>query len=302
MKRTKSSVIEDVDLIIAADLHIREDCPVCRVDSFFDAQAKKIKFIKDLQIKWKCPILVAGDIFHMWKPSPFLLAWSIEHLPDEMIVIPGQHDLPNHNIDLINKSGIFVLERAGKVKLLLDGDSVDINGTTLYAYPFGSTPRKDVSGIALWHHLVWQGERPWPTCTDPNADDVLDEYSNFSMICTGDNHKSFVARQGKRVLVNAGSLTRQTADQVDHRPRVYLWSAATNHVTLVYIPIQDNVISREHIDKINERDDRIEAFVRSLSDEAGCDVNFEQNLEIFLKTNNIRTSVKQIIYKAMEQE
>jgi DNA repair exonuclease SbcCD nuclease subunit len=293
--RTKSAPIPDA--ITAADWHLREDTPVCRTDNFYAAQWRKVDFIADLQRQYGCPVIHAGDLYNHWKPSPELITTTMEHLPSAFLTVYGQHDLPQHNLKLIRKSGIFTLLTSGHLSIS-PGSS------------FGEEPKKDcnflcIKGrkILVMHRLVWQGECPWPGCTDPNVDEVLDEYVEYDLIITGDNHKPFVAEgESGNKLVNTGSLTRQTADQIDHRPRVYLWYADTNALKPIYLPIEQGVISREHIDYYAERDERIEAFISRLHNEYVIDISFEENLERFLRENKIRQSVSDLVWKAVEAE
>jgi hypothetical protein len=53
----------------------------------------------------------------------------------------------------------------------------------------------------------------------------------------------------------------------------------------VFLPIEpgNKVISREHLEKKEERDERIQAFIEKLTDESITDVNFQDNLK-----NNLR--------------
>jgi hypothetical protein len=103
-----------------------------------------------------------------------------------------------------------------------------------------------------------------------------------------------------RLLVNPGCLTRQTAAFADFKPRVYLYYAQTNTVEPVYLPIEEGTVSREHIDRTDSRDARIDAFVSRLSDEWEAGISIEENLERFAQANDIRESVMQIIHKAIE--
>ena len=57
----------------------------------------------DLQQKYDCPVYHAGDLFDYWKPSPALLAKTMEHLPKDFYTAYGNHDLPQHNIELAYK-------------------------------------------------------------------------------------------------------------------------------------------------------------------------------------------------------
>jgi len=93
---------------------------------------------------------------------------------------------------------------------------------------------------------------------------------------------------------------RQSADQADFRPRVYLYYADTNEVEPVYLPLEDGVVSREHLERSEERSERINAFISKLDGEWQAGLSFEANLEEFFKHNRVRKQTKEIIYKAVE--
>ena len=302
--------------ILCADIHLMESNPVCRLDDFInEAQWKKMQWLKDLQAKYHCPVLNAGDLFDHWKPSPELLAKAIQYIPKRFASICGQHDLPQHSLDLIHKSGIYVLKQAGKVELFEEGSwgkeptgdittFFDLNNLAYYKQGDDDTqPPKNIPSrnIFIWHTHVYQGKLPWPDCPSPSALKVLKKYPQFDLILTGDNHKPFVESYEGRLLVNPGSLFRTTADQITHEPRVYLWYAETNTVEPVYVPIEAGVISREHLEKAKERNDRIEAFISRLDNDWDAAIGFEENLKRFLQKNEIRQSVKDIINKCLEE-
>lgn len=279
--------------ILTSDWHLRETTPVCRTDDFWTTQMNKINFIYSLQRKHKCPVLHAGDLFHHWKPSPYLLSMVIGNLPDQFATVYGQHDLPQHSLDLKDKSGIYVLESAIWVTVL--------DGCSWGQLP--EAPSIEIGGrkILVWHNFTYIGKDPWPGCNAPKAYALLEKYKQFDLIVTGDNHQSFTFRSPNgNLLVNPGSLTRQDADQIDFQPKVYLYYAETNEVEVVEIPIEMGVITRDHIEKVQERDDRIDAFVSSLNTDFSATISFEKNMEMFLQTNRIRKDVKDIIYKSME--
>jgi predicted phosphodiesterase len=304
MKRTKRIVqvsphvslesIKHADAILTGDWHLREDVPVCRTDDFETAQWEKVKWVSELQRHFDCPILHSGDLFNHWKPSPALLAKTIEFLPDQFSTIFGNHDLPQHNLDLAYKCGINVLEKAGKIKVLSN-----VHWNQLPDENAGFTFYPDCR-ILVWHVMTYEGKSPWPGCTDAPFNTILDKYSDqYDLIVTGHNHKMFYGEKNGSWLVNPGSLTRQKADQVDHIPTVFLWDSKDNVVYPIEIPHIRNVISREHIEKIEERDSRIQAFVERLSTEFGIGLSFSDNLERFEKENSIRPAVIEIVRKAI---
>ncbi len=297
MKRTKN--IKRPDLILTSDWHLREDTPICRTDDFWGAQWAKVKQVSELQKQYDCFVMHAGDLFDYWKPSPWLLSWAIDLLPKKFYTVFGNHDLPNHNMKLNHKSGIYTLVQAKTTTIFNSGDSYkgSIGQGIGDAFIFPGT--EDTVGI--WHKFVWDGKHwPWPECPEMTAKEVLKKYDGYDLIVTGDYHKPFTYEYKGRLLVNPGCLTRQVADYADHRPRVYLWYAETNTVEPHYLDISDGVVSREHIEKKEEIDKRIEAFISRLSDDWETVTSFDENLKRFMSSNRIRKEVKELVYKAIE--
>lgn len=303
--------MKNVSAILSADWHIRETAPVCRDESeYFAAQAKKIEFIKGLRDRIGCPILVAGDIFNHWKPSPFLLGWCMEQFPSLMWCVPGQHDLPQHNKLLYQKSGLHVLGEAERgthvfyerlVTRIRKGCGYNVTGFW-YGEELGphDGQHKNETHVALAHTFTWRGRKPWPDCVAPGASTLLNKMQGFDLIVTGDNHKAFTLEQDGRLLVNPGSIMRMSADQADFKPRVYLWDAEANCVEPVFLPIEKGVVSRDHLDRAQERDERIESFVARLQGQWKAGLSFEENLTRFFETNEVPEVIKQLIYEAME--
>ena len=292
MQRT--IVKNKANAILTADWHLRESTPICRTDDFWQTQWNKVRFIAQLQAHHGCPVLNSGDLFDFWKPSPFVLQMALKEMPNQMHVVWGNHDLPQHNIDLQDKTGLKVLETAGAVTIL--------PGTHWNQTPTMPSFTIEDRNILVYHIMTYQGKEPWPGCTDYKAASLLRKYPEYDLIVTGDNHKAFVEEHQGRVLVNPGSIMRQGADQIDFRPRVYLYFANTNTVTPVYLPITADAVTRSHVENIEERNGRIDAFISKLNDEWVRDLNFEDNLQRFFTINKIKPSVQGIINKALTHD
>ena len=285
-------IVKQPSLILTGDWHLREDTPVCFTGDFQKEQWDCVRFIKNLQKKYQIPIVHAGDLFHHWKPSPWLLSTTIENLPAMFYSCVGQHDIPQHNLELIHKSGIYTLEISGHLTIL--------NGTHFGQEPIEIAHSTLPTDILVWHHLTYLTE-PYPGATGGNAYDILHKYSQFRLVVTGDNHCSFTIEKNKRRLVNTGNLTRQAADQIDFKPCVWLWYSSDNSVQQVFLPIEEGVVSRVHLEKKEERDGRIDAFISKLNDKYETTLSFEQNLDAFFNANNTEKEIKQIIYKSIEK-
>lgn len=291
--------MKKADFILTGDWHLRDTLPICRTDDFMSAMWRKVDFIISLQKRHKCPILHSGDLFDTWKPSLYLLAQTIEHLKgSDFWTIYGNHDLPQHNIELKEKSGIYCLEKAAVVTVP-PGKHWDTN----FEVTWRGLISEDIERtICVAHVMTYQGKKPWHDCTDPMAVKLLRQNKEYDLILTGHNHKTFVEEYKGRLLVNPGSILRSNSDQIDHKPCIFLYYAETNEVEQVFLPIESNVISKEHIEQVEQRDERINAFISSLSTEWSVEATFEQNLEKFRQTNDISQEIMNIVINAINNE
>jgi len=288
------------DLIITSDWHLREDKPVGRTDDYWSEMWAKVDFISDLQRKYECPVVHGGDLFHHWKPSPMLLSETIEHIPCNFYTIYGQHDLPQHNLDLAYKSGIQTLVKAEKLTIF---DGCHFGQLPNEASILIHISKTETKKVLVWHTFNYQGKLPWPGGTSPTGRKLLKQYPEYDLIITGDNHKTFVEEYQGRVLVNPGSLMRSNADQIDHKPCVFLYYSETNSVKRVFLPINEGVISREHIEKTEERELRIDAFINKLKDETQSFFSFEDNVEALINSNeDLHKKTKELIYNALDND
>jgi predicted phosphodiesterase len=294
MIRTKTRKKEP-DAILTADWHLREDTPTCRTDDFWEAQWGKVDQVTSLQIEYGCPVIHAGDLLDNWRASPYLLSTCIKKIPENMWSIYGNHDLPQHSINLAEKTGIMTLVNAKRISILDECHWLATPTTATLFFP--STGRN----MLVWHVMTWEDKNPIPGGSDPSAKQILKKYPECDIIVTGHNHATFVEEYEGRLLVNPGSITRQTADQENHRPCVFLWYEESNTVEQVFLKCSKGVVSRKHIEERENVDARIAAFVDKLNSEWQAGLSFEENLERFRKENKISKLVMDIIYKAMEK-
>ncbi len=302
MKRTRKTN-RKADAILTADWHIRETVPICRTDDFMAAQWFKVQYINKLARRHGCSVLHAGDLFDHWKPSPALLSETIENLQCKFVTVYGNHDLPQHNLDLAYKCGLYVLEQADCLVALPQGHWGQEPGTIEYRFHHQGKKGRERK-VVLVHVMTWVGKSPWPGCTDPSAEELLDQFPDADLVVTGHNHQSFTYRSDDgRLLVNPGSITRQDADQIDHQPSVYLWFAEDNTVERHVLPHADGVISREHLESEKKSTSRYQAFIQRLQSGEGASVaSFRENLERFFKEEKVTKPVRNLIMEKLEDE
>jgi len=284
------------DAILVGDVHFSESQPTARTDNFYQVQFEKLDFISDVQKKYNCPVLQAGDLFNYWKASPMLLSDIMDRLPSSFYAIFGNHDLPQHQYDLRHKCGLFTLQKANKVHILPGCHWEQTPSSASFTI---TTESGIIRNILVWHVMTyhkkegdWQGGMA--------ARNILRQYPDFDLILTGHNHKTFEASLNGRILVNPGALLRTDADQINHQPVVYLYYAESNTIEPIEIPINKDAITREHLVLKQERDSRILKFVENLNTDWAAALSFEQNLQLFFIENKTKPSVQKIIHLSIE--
>lgn len=303
--------------ILTSDWHLRLDTPKCRTDDFLKARNTKVDFIKQIQLKYDIPILNAADLLDKWNCPLELITWCNDNLPSNIITTIGQHEIPSHNLKLLKKSGIRTLESSNSIKLLKEKEVLKLVTkeviTFIHSFPYGTELKpldenkyktynkyfKIIRHIALIHHFTYIG-KTWPGNQAPQAEQLLKKLTGYDVILCGDNHKSFMVENNRRLLINPGSIFRLKADQENFKPRIYLLDIINNIVEPIYLPIEKNVISREHIEKNKKIELLSNKFVDCLKEDINIEHNFVDNIKIFLSKKKIHKKVENIIWESIE--
>ena len=303
--------------ILTSDIHLREDTPVCRIDDVLVTMGRKLAWLRELQ--QKCggvPILDAGDLFNLWKPSPGLLSFAIQNLPKPFYTVPGNHDIPQHSMDLFGKSGLNTLFVGGHLVVLDKAPWNMYKDFYVQATPWGGFPSFDILQelnnqtkwnklrVLLYHGLVYDS-LPWPGAEKEgdSGSGFLKKVPGFDLIVSGHYHRSLVAQQDGRLLVNPGGIMRMTADDADRQLEVYIWYAEDNSVEAVPVPIEKGVVVADHLVQQKEKDQRMEAFLSRMgSGDIELGLSFRENLTRYMVQNEIRKGVQDVVWGSMENK
>jgi len=304
--------------LFVADLHLRDTPPPCRTDDFMAAQWRKLDWLMNRpEVK-----VIAGDIFDRWtgasdirRAMPFIYDCAIHfrNSSTPVLVVAGQHDLPNHRFDALSDSALALLielcpshDGGGGVRLL-SKEPITCGGVDFYGASWGEPIPKPKNTphtkVLVMHELVWPGRRPpFPGAEGFPAKELLNQLgAKYDLIVTGDNHQTFHKQAHGRWLVNPGAFTRQKADQVDHEPTAFLWDSDDQHIaTAITIPHEKGVVSREHIEEREGHDQRMSAFIDRLGNpDVAIGSTFEDNLRKHVEANDVRKPVRDAITEAM---
>ena len=306
--------------ILAADTHIRDIAPACRTDNYIEAVFRKLEFLKQTATKYKIDILHSGDIgdkcFFVkrenekdkavgWTAEVYnrfvdMFTENIVSEPFEPIIrsIPGNHDLPNHDINNLNKS-VFHSLMSSKAVHILDEDRDDnYVGYDVYGCAWDCEIPKpaypDNINILVIHKMIINQLPLWPGQVAPKAIDILKQNPDYNLIVSGDNHDTFVAEYNNRILVNSGSMMRSTTKQFDHKPCFFLYYPESHTIEKIFYPIEspENVISLKHIELKNKNSERTTKYADLVNKSDISDLRtFKENTEIFIADSNISKNV-----------
>jgi hypothetical protein len=289
--------------ILISDIHLSMLPPVARSvePDWFDAMKRPLSEIVDLSIKYDCPVVCAGDIFHKWNSPAELINFALEHLP-RLYAVPGQHDLSHHRYETIKKTSYWTLVEAGKIINLPHNEPVDLkNGLVLWGFPWGSElfPKKptleDKIHLAVVHKYVWTNGHGYVGASKDNLSKNLKELLHgYDFLHFGDNHSGFL----KHKLFNAGALLRRRSDERDYRPHVGL--LRRSGIVLHYLDTSDDCIMDMALEIRGDGvTGRGEEFLQKLNQLADKVVDFEETLKRVIDEEQTRREVCDLIWEAV---
>jgi len=310
--------------ICTADWHLSHNPPIFRSaePNWYAAMQRVLEEIVKLSVTFDGPILCAGDMFHKWNSPPELINFAMRR-PNrgKTLAIAGQHDLPNHNFNEIERSAYWTLCYGNAIhhidaKIPSNWGEMKIYGFS-YGSPLKPLPKEKVSNklinVALVHDYVWTAAAG---CSYPHAPKnkeiknqshskhlINGKYYGYDVIVYGDNHRGFKRQIGETVIFNCGTLMRRNSDEINYCPQVgLLMSDGSVEIHLLDIS-QDKCLPVEEA-KVAEREDELnmEKLAAELHQLGSSALDFAAALESYCEANSIKESVKKILLEAMNTD
>jgi len=295
--------------ILVSDIHLSLNPPIWRSaePDWKATMAGYLKELGDLSKKYSCPIICAGDVFDYWKSSPELINFAMDHLP-EMYAIPGQHDLPLHNYEDMEKSAFATLIKAGIIHLINPNEPTVLNGIALFGFPWGKPlvplakdkQHPDRLNIAVIHEYKWIQGKSYPNAPK-NAEITGREsyYNGWDTIHYGDNHIGFHGIVNRFTVYNPGSFMRRKSDQIDYKPRVGLLHISGG-IKSHYLDISKDLHLTGNPDNKVKEDLNIQGFFDELEKLGHTALDYRDALERYMDKTKVKKPIRQIILMAME--
>ncbi len=305
--------------VLCSDLHLSLQQPACRADKdWMETQAGYLKQLKILAAELfggkdekdeSSPVICAGDIFDKWNAQPELINFALEHLPDRMICVPGQHDLPNHRMDEMHRSGYGVLAKTGKIIDLATYKWPYLKTSNLVVFGFGwgrevvSCKRRhliDSPQIAVIHKYVWlNDETRYKDAPEDSSFAALKSIlKTYDAVVIGDNHKGWQTNYPGTSVLNCGGFIRRKSDEMDYRPSVG-------------ILFDDGSIVRKYLDtskdrfheNAKEREESafdLKGFIDGLEKLGEHRLDFREAVKNCLRSDDIDDKTKEVIMRALD--
>lgn len=289
--------------IISGDNHLRPDKPICFTedeDAWRAFQEEVMNFLVDKANEHKADILFPGDLTDVPRVPNEIMAMffrAMSRLDGEAHVIGGNHSLNFHReANIFNSSvGLIKALNHDKIHYYTSNEEL-IDGRFEHSYRLNDD-------ITMVHTLCFAEEEDVPfEFKAVSADYLLDKYDT-KYIISGDMHRAFVKKKGKRAVINSGKMTVQTVSEMNFPPICYLLDTDSGDITEIFLPHDPSHISNEHITKKKEYDESLESAIKLLQ-EVGEDTTLDYvvNLMAYCDKNKASLGARDIINEIREEK
>lgn len=295
-------------IIVTADWHIRATKPRCRIDEdWMETQRNALNQIQKISKEKNAPVMVVGDIFHSNSDTSFECIQLVQSLADELgelYILAGNHDLPYHSSENIEKSAIGVLFNSQNIFPISEFfKKWHWNTDEKIRYSASNFDKWDDENaeMVFKHVLCFPDVKSIPQNVDAiTAKELLDEFSNARWIFIGDYHHNFHYEKNGRHVINPGCILRQASDFKDYQCGVYYVDTDKNEIEFIPIIDKERFIDDSYILKQEEREQRIESFVDKLKDTKNISLDFIDNVHKAIQENKLESDVVDMIEELLE--
>ncbi len=217
--------------LVTSDWHVRATSPAKRIEGEYwwgMVLKPKIKFILDYAKKNNLPILHGGDLFDKPTFSSIPILNELKEMLSEveMYIVPGNHDVYMRQWDNFDRTALKnVMPPVKMWPSYISHETIEnyTDNDILLIHRFVSLDKIDFIAESI------------------TVDTLLDMYKIPNLIITGDNHMTWAYETEGRLVLNTGSLTRNTIAQKEHKPVIFVVDSDTLEFEEIEIPIKNDV-------------------------------------------------------------
>ena len=308
--------------VSCADLHCWLRPPIARSDEsdWLEAMKRPILQLQLLCEKYHCPLIIVGDITDGWKAPPELINWLIHNLtfafPYDTYAVAGNHDLPLHSYEDIEKSAYWTLVKSKAIKNLKPNKETLVylgqnrKKLSLTGFPYGCKTKsfarehtsKDLVKVAVVHDYCYDTDA-YPG-VDPEKHYLKHRkrLEGFDIALFGDNHKPFIKANFRPHILNHGCLIRRRSDEKDQKVYAGL-IYSSGDVGRVQLDTSKDVwteVSAEAVLAKGMVD--LSKFIEEMDSMGDHAVDFVEAVVRSLDDHKVRREVRELVLKILEKE
>lgn len=268
---------------------------------------KQLEQVTSLSETLNAPVVIAGDLFDKWNPPPQLIEFAVDVFQETPVwAIPGQHDLPQHNYDLMHKSAYGVLKAAKVVNNLPSYLPVCVNGIMLWGFPWGVPVKKPphagsmggLPNVAIVHAYLWTGGFNYPGAKKETSVGSMKVLRHFDAAVFGDNHKGFWMRKQNTTILNCGTFMRRKSDEQRYQPMIGLVYDDGSVVPYPLLITDEMFVRNPSLDEVVPDID-MEEFLATMDRLSDVALNFHDIVERYVEDHELEHSVANAIRNLM---
>lgn len=307
--------------VLCSDIHLSDRAPVARSaePDWLEAQGRVLDQVKKLCDKDDIPLIVAGDLFDKWNPSPAVVNMAMERLPSKVFAVPGQHDLRHHNYEDRHCTAYWTLVKAKRITDLPPGKAYLVNkdrakGDPLlfaHGFPWGHkvkplSERSDVPEInlAVIHAYCWAAGHSYPNApNDKTTGQWSKRLMGYDAAVFGDNHKGFLDSYDPVCpIYNCGALIRRKQDERQLSPGVGFLYADKPFLR----PVPLNTSGEKWLDPEDYAGQRVKTaadfsdFLAELAEDEDVDFDFAEVVRRRMNEGKVSKAVRKFVLEALE--
>lgn len=249
--------------IAFGDFHLTEKKPICRKeDDFIRTQRSKLELIVKYAKATNSTLICAGDFYDYWNHEGYELVNMVNSVLGNCTLwgVAGNHELPHHSMAQYHRTPL----KATMLWRLLTPNE------WIAGFSYGIPIAKTSSKVCVQHRMIYmsdpihgyEAER-----YDVHHEYERDEYKDYNVVITGDNHKPFIYRKDdKHVWVNCGCVYRTSVTEKDYEPSC--WRIILHDDDTVEVIRHKLVVNVDDVDRTEMYLDKVkDSFVSGFADE-----------------------------------
>jgi len=298
---------KDAVALLCADLHLCHTPPVARAaePDWYKAMSRVLGQLRAMARGYPDAVIIcAGDLFDRWNVCPELINFALNELP-HMATIPGQHDMPHHSFDNMQKSAYTTLVLEGLIEdLTMSRGFCGAGQVEVHGYPWGFDISKDqldghYMNVAVIHKYIWKIGQGYPGAPeDSKVGAYRDQLRPYDVAVFGDNHMGFTSRVAGCRVYNCGCLIRRKSNERAYKPSVgVLFDDGS--VERVYLDASEDLwvddVGVGEVESVRGLDEFLVELI-GLNEDS---LDFRDAMNRFVRDNNVSDGVQDAILDAM---